>query len=120
MIGAITGLFREARPSGVPAPGEPFKVHVVDTIDAGWDSLVAGFNDVCMEQTAAYMASRWGPSRLCGLVLRGAMTGEPEAAALAVIAALPMVKLGMAYVKFGPLWRRRNQPVRPWVLTSAL
>lgn len=120
MIGAITGLFVEPGASRAPSPEHPFTVDVVDTIDAGWDTLVAGFNDVCMEQTAAYMTSRWGQSRLCGLVLRGAMTGEPEAAALAVIAALPMVKFGMAYVKFGPLWRRRDRPARPSILASAL
>jgi hypothetical protein len=97
-----------------------YVVDVIQHIDSAWDTVVSGFSDVCLEQTAAYMATRWGNSRLCGLVLRGAMTGEPEAAALVLVAAVPMVKTGLAYVKFGPLWRRPNRPARPSVLDAAL
>ena len=66
------------------------------------------------------MASRWGASRLRGLILRGAMSGEIEASALVLVAALPLINAGLAYVKFGPMWRRANQPARPEVLEAAL
>jgi len=48
------------------------------------------------------------------------ISSESEAAALAMMAALPMLKLGLAYVKFGPLWRPRGRPARPQVLSAML
>src|SRR4051812_11796790 len=84
------------------------RFEIVDQIGRGWDEIVAGFADMRLEQMAAYAVPRWGASRLCGLVLRDVVTNEPVGAALAVIAALPLIKLGLAYVKFGPLWRRHG------------
>jgi hypothetical protein len=97
-----------------------YTVEVVDKVGAAWDAIVTNFADLCLEQTAAFMTARWGASRLAGLILRDAVTGEPEAAALAVIAALPVLKRGLAYIKFGPLWRHRDRPVRPHLLSAAL
>jgi len=45
---------------------------------------------------------------------------QPVAAALAVIAMLPVLQLGLAYVKFGPLWRRKGETAKPAVLLAAL
>jgi hypothetical protein len=97
-----------------------YRTEIVEHIDLAWDALAANFSDLCLEQSAAYMLSRWSSSRLCGFVLRGALTGEAEAAALVVLAAIPLVNKGLAYVKFGPLWRRRGRPARPSVLGAAL
>src|SRR5262245_1746846 len=97
-----------------------YRLDVCDTVGPAWDAVVAGFADACLEQTAAYMGARWGASRLVGLVLREAAAGEAVAAALAIIAILPMLRLGLAYVKFGPLWRRRGHAADPGVLTAAL
>src|SRR5262249_39963649 len=69
-----------------------YRLDVCDTVGPAWDALVAGFADACLEQTAAYMGARWGAARLVGLVLREAAAGEAVAAALAVIAMLPMLK----------------------------
>jgi Acetyltransferase (GNAT) domain len=102
------------------AEGGRHTVEIVDTIDAGWDAIVANFADHCLEQTASYMLTRWGSSRLCGILVRDVVSTEPEAAALAVVAALPVVKLGLAYIKFGPLWRRRDHPAEPDLLATAL
>jgi len=114
-------------PAAKPLPEEPapgadgaYRVEAVDTIGPCWDELVASFADGCLEQTAAYMGARWDPSRLAGLVLRDASSGEPVAAALAVIAILPVLQFGLAYVKFGPLWRPRGQAAKPDVLVAAL
>ena len=104
----------------VPAADGRHAVEIVDPVDGGWDSVVANFADLCLEQTASYMLSRWGSSRLCGILVRDVISTEPEAAALAVVAALPIVKLGVAYIKFGPLWRRRDRPADPGALATAL
>jgi hypothetical protein len=97
----------------------PYRVETVETVGPSWDELVAGFADGCLEQTAAYMGARWDLSRLAGLVLRDA-GNEPVAAALVVVAMLPVLQLGLAYVKFGPLWRRKGRAAKPDVLLAAL
>jgi hypothetical protein len=40
--------------------------------------------------------------------------------ALAVVATLPVLGLGIAYVKFGPLWRRSDTSADPEILFAAL
>jgi hypothetical protein len=111
-----------AKPSSdAPAPcaNGGYRVEAVDTIGPAWDAVVASFADGCLEQTAAYMGARWDVSRLAGLVLRDG-GNEPVAAALAIIAMLPVLQLGLAYVKFGPLWRRKGETAKPAVLLAAL
>jgi hypothetical protein len=121
----MTGLFLHTDGSDVPdaegaAAPQRYRLEVFDDIGRQWDEVVAHFADMCLEQMAAYAVPRWGASRLCGLVLRDVVTNEPLAAALAVIATLPLIKLGLAYVKFGPLWRRRDRPANPAILAAAL
>jgi Acetyltransferase (GNAT) domain len=116
-------LAKASAPAGATEPivdSGRHTVEIVDTIDGHWDSIAANFADHCLEQTASYMLSRWGSSRLCGLLVRDVISAEPAAVALAVVAALPVVKLGLAYIKFGPLWRRRDHPAEPDVLATAL
>jgi hypothetical protein len=97
-----------------------YQVEIVDDIGPRWDKQVSGFADAALEQMAAYAVPRWGAARLSGLVLRDAATAEPAAMALAVMATIPLFELGLAYVKFGPLWRRQDRPANPAVLASAL
>ena len=116
-------MLQHLSPQSSPPPEQDedrYTVEVVDKIDAGWDAVTTKFADICLEQTAAFMTTRWGSSRLSGIILRDVITAEPEAAALAVIVALPVVKLGLAYVKFGPLWRRNDRPAQPDILSAAL
>ena len=90
-----------------------YRCELVDEPDAEWDRLAAGFSDMCLEQTAAFAGSRFDSARATGLVLRQATSDEPVAMALAVVAVLPVLSLGLAYVKFGPLWRRHGAPADP-------
>src|SRR5262245_25486267 len=108
-----------ARPEVTPVDAG-YRLDVVERIGPEWDALVASFADACLEQSAAYLGPRWGFSRLCGLLLREAATNEPLAAVLAVTAAIPLLRLGLAYVKFGPLWRRRGRAAQPRILVAAL
>src|SRR5262245_31917266 len=84
-------------------PGRGLTIEVVHPAENTWDRMTAEFADVTYEQTVAYAASRWGNRRLTGIVVREAR-GDAVAAALAVVATLPLVRAGVAYVKFGPLW----------------
>jgi hypothetical protein len=112
-IGAAAAMAEGAAPA-------QYRVEVVDDIGPQWDAMVGCFADACLEQMAAYAVPRWGNARLCGVVLHDMATGELAAMALAVIATIPMFELGLAYVKFGPLWRRRGRAANPSVLTRAL
>ncbi len=102
------------------APGANYRFEVVEDIGPTWDAMAGGFADVCLEQMAAYAVPRWDPSRLCGVLLHEAGSPEPIAMALAVLATIPLFDLGLAYVKFGPLWRRHDRPADPAVLEAAL
>lgn len=97
-----------------------FRCEVVEDLGAAWDALAAGFSDFCMEQSFAFAGSRWSRLRAAGLILREEGAAEPVAMALALIATLPVLGIGLAYVKFGPLWRSKDRPADPDVLVAAL
>jgi len=84
----------------------------VDTLsDKEWDDIVAGFEDVSYEQTAAYCVAIWGEKKNSHLLLRDG--ANIIAAAHVLEFKIPGLDKGLAYVKFGPLWRRTNQQPDP-------
>ena len=68
-----------------------------------WTAIVSTFDDACIEQTFEYAAARAGARRLRHLVVR--RSDRIVAAAQVVLAEIPLLRTGVAYVKFGPLWR---------------
>lgn len=104
-------------PPLTPAAGR-FQHIIVEQPGAAWDNLAAGFSDMCMEQSFAFAGSRWSKLRPVGLMLLE--DGEPAAMALALMATLPVLGLGLAYVKFGPLWRKAGASADPRILFAAL
>src|SRR6185312_14002437 len=106
-----------AAPPLTPAAGR-FHYEIVEQPGAAWDNLAAGFSDFCMEQSFAFAGSRWSRLRSVGLMLME--DGEPVAMALALMVTLPVLGLGLAYVKFGPLWRKAGAPADPQILLAAL
>lgn len=106
-------------PSLVPASGR-FRAEVVERPGAEWDSLAAGFSDMCMEQTIAFMGARWSKLHPLGILLREEGVAEPIAMALVLLATLPVLGAGMAYVKFGPLWRKAGAAADPQILYAML
>ncbi len=90
-----------------------------DTLsDEEWDAIAAGFDDVSYEQTGAYCSARWGEKKNSHLLLREG--GEIVAAARVLELKIPGLEKGLAYVKFGPLWRRANQQPDPRAYCSIL
>jgi hypothetical protein len=85
--------------------GAPARISVdVDRAsDAEWDALASRFADVSYDQTSAYSDAKWGNDRTSTLVVRE--DGRPVAAARVVLLRPPVLRAGLAYVKFGPLWR---------------
>jgi hypothetical protein len=91
----------------------------VAPVEAGsWERLVAGFQDASYDQTNTYAAHLWGESRLRHLVLR--RDGAVVAAAQVILLRPPLLGRGLAYVKCGPLWRRKDEPADPHVFTAIL
>ena len=79
----------------------------VDTVgEVQWCGILDGFDDASIYQTWPYGEVRSGPRNMSHLLLKE--NGETVAVAQARIASLPLLKAGIAYVRWGPLWRRRG------------
>ena len=80
----------------------------VDKIDRpGWEDLLSRFEDATIYQTWAYGAAHWGEGRLSHLVLKAA--GCPVGIAQVIVMRIPVLGAGIAYVPWGPLWRRKGE-----------
>ena len=91
----------------------------VDTVDkAGWHDVLDRFSDANIYQTWSYEAMRRGERGTSRLLLR--RDGEAVAAAQLKIVKLPFVKIGVAYVRWGPMWRLRGREADPRVLSAVL
>jgi hypothetical protein len=83
-----------------------------------WNCLVELFDDASIYQTWAYteiVAGRGNSSRL--VLLRDR---EIVAAAQARIVRIPLIRTAIAYVFWGPLWRRTSLPVDPLIFRNAV
>jgi lipid II:glycine glycyltransferase (peptidoglycan interpeptide bridge formation enzyme) len=79
----------------------------VDTVsDQQWDELVDRFQDANLYQTRSYGQTRWGAKSLSRIVLK--KNGEPVSIAQLRLKSIPGVKLGVAYLRWGPLWQLKG------------
>ncbi len=83
-----------------------------------WDAILAEFQDANLYQTWPYAAVRWGGKNLSHLVLKDGST--VVGAAQVVLVKLPVLRGGLAYVKWGPLWIRRGRDADPQVFRELL
>jgi len=92
----------------VPAPARRGSVELSPVSPEAWTAEIARFADGSFAQAPSFLASKWGAHRVrCCVVRRdGALIGG---AALRIFAP-PVLGRGLAYVKFGPLWRRCGKP----------
>ena len=78
----------------------------VDTVDEKtWCQILQEFDDASIYQTWPYAAVTSGRRNMSHLILR--KDGDIFAVAQTRIASVPPIKVGIAYVRWGPLWRRR-------------
>jgi hypothetical protein len=73
-----------------------------------WHSLLCEFDDATVDQTQAFAHARWPSAEVETVQLR--LHDEILAAAQVVIFYVPGLGARLAYIKFGPMWRRRGQP----------
>jgi len=81
-----------------------YSAEVDGTDEQTWDQFVQGFEDGNINQTWAYAAVVAGRRNMSHLVLK--LKGDVVATAEVRIKKLPVINLGIAYVGWGPLWRR--------------
>ena len=81
-----------------------------DVVDqAGWNRLLDEFDDANIYQTWAFTSVTANPRTMSHLLLK--KDGEVIAAAQVRVVKLPVLKAGIAYVRWGPLWRRTGAQV---------
>lgn len=86
---------------------EQYSVDVDTVAKDEWDAVVSGFRDANIYQTHAYGDARFGGSNTSRLLVRH--RGEIVAAAQARIVRVPVLNAGIAYVRWGPLWKPRGK-----------
>jgi lipid II:glycine glycyltransferase (peptidoglycan interpeptide bridge formation enzyme) len=98
-------------------PLHPEYVVEVDRVDRNsWDGLIRSFRDNNIYQTWAYETARRNKSS--HLVLK--RNGRIVAAAQARLLELPLVGWGVAYIRWGPLWKGSNGSEEIEILRQAL
>jgi lipid II:glycine glycyltransferase (peptidoglycan interpeptide bridge formation enzyme) len=90
-----------------------WQVEVDRATPADWSKLLDLFDDANIYQTSAYGQVRWGEKELSRLVLKrdGEVLGIAQ---LRIVRPTPL-KFGMAYLRWGPLWARKDVPSDPEV-----
>lgn len=79
-----------------------YRALVDKTTKDEWDNLLREFDDANIFQTWSYGSARWGRKVSRCVIYDGK---EPVALAQLVVARLPLVQRGVAYLLRGPVWR---------------
>jgi lipid II:glycine glycyltransferase (peptidoglycan interpeptide bridge formation enzyme) len=74
-----------------------------------WERLIPTFDDSNIYQTWSYGAVRWGQANLSHIVLKE--HDEIIAAAQLRIIKIPILRAGIAYLPWGPMWKRQGRTV---------
>jgi lipid II:glycine glycyltransferase (peptidoglycan interpeptide bridge formation enzyme) len=93
-----------------------YKVEIDRVTKAEWSALLRDFADASIYQTWSYGAVRWGEKNLSHLILK--RDGQILGLAQASIRSVPLFKAGIAYVPWGPIWRRKNEEADPRVFQT--
>ena len=83
-----------------------YRAGIDDITAAEWSELLGRFADANLYQTWSYGAVRWGEKNLSHLVLR--RKGEVVGMAQVRIICPPLVKRGVAYLRWGPMCQLRG------------
>jgi lipid II:glycine glycyltransferase (peptidoglycan interpeptide bridge formation enzyme) len=83
---------------------------------AEWNALLGGFDDASIYQTWSYGAVHWSPRQLSHLILR--QNGKTIGMAQLRLVRIPVIGKGIAYLRWGPLFRPRGEVFRPEALKT--
>ena len=100
-----------------PAPAAPeYRIEVDQIEEEEWSQQMMCFLDASIYQTWAYGAVRWRESNLSHLVLRQ----NGRVAAMVQLRIVKVPGLGIAYARWGPLWRRQEHDADSGILRQML
>jgi lipid II:glycine glycyltransferase (peptidoglycan interpeptide bridge formation enzyme) len=88
---------------------ENYRIEIDQINKAQWENLIQLFDDANIYQTWSYGAIRWGQENLSHIVIKH--KDEIIAAAQLRIVKIPLLKAGIAYLPWGPMWRRKGQQI---------
>lgn len=83
-----------------------------------WTEIILQFDDATVYQTWSYGAVRWGEKNLSHFVLK--KEGEVVGAAQLCIKKIPLIGSGIAYIPWGPLWRKKGRTRNPEILKDLI
>ena len=83
-----------------------------------WTNALLTFDDGNIYQTWSYGAVRWGSENLSHIVVKKNET--VLAMAQMAIKALPILQRGIAYIPWGPVWRKRGSNVEQNIMETIL
>jgi hypothetical protein len=90
-----------------------------DTVDKNkWDEIIDQFADANIYQTWSYDAIRCGERNISHFILRS--DGDIVAGAQARIVRIPFLRIAAAYIRWAPIWRRRDQPANLAIFHMAI
>lgn len=92
----------------VQAPIEDDQTQTDKIPNAEWDKKLCLFSDIHYEQSALFGEGERGEQPSHILISR---RGSPVAGARLGIYMLPVVKRGLALLRFGPFWKRAGEPI---------
>lgn len=82
----------------------------IDTVDEeSWYKIIVGFDDANIYQTWSYGAIRYGEDNISHLILK--KNGKIVSAAQVSIIKIPVINMGFAYIRWGPLWKSHNTKI---------
>lgn len=113
---------RQARPAPNPAadgslPPNP-RVAVDGDLAQNWAQVIGAFADATYNQLHFFAGQVWGHANLSHIAVR--QGDQIVAAAQVILQRVPLIGRGVAFVKFGPLWRRKGRSPDLGALVSAL
>lgn len=82
-------------------------VVVDDLTKEEWGAILKEFDDASIYQTWEYGEVRWGAENLSHIVVRDE-TGRVVSAAQVRVLKIPVLGAVMAYVAYGPMWKKRH------------
>jgi hypothetical protein len=98
-------MLQNQRLVATPAAGDGYDIEVDSLSPEAWDQIACAFDDLTTDQLACFV------DNAAGIVV---------AAARLIILTLPGLARGLAYCRFGPIWRRKDSMADPATYRAAL
>lgn len=95
-----------------------YSIEIKNLSESEWYEYLMQFDDATIYQSHAYGAVRWGEDKLSHALIR--QGGEVVGAAQVIIYRVPVVRAGIAYIPWGPLWRKKGAALSTENLAATL